>query len=211
MMLDFNDLVKKHDLKINGIIHIGAHYGQEHSLYESVNAKHVVYFEPHPDSFARLRKNLKKKQNTTLVNKALGSSEGVFDMHCSKDNAGMSNSMLKPADHATIYPGIVFDHVVKVPVSTLDKEIHILDKSIVECLNCIAIDVQGFEMEVFKGGEETLKKVDSIFTEINFRPMYESCALAEDLDSFLGKFNFYRTDTLDTGAGWGDALYVKIK
>ena len=34
MLLNFNELVKKYNMNIKGVIHIGAHYGQEHQLYK---------------------------------------------------------------------------------------------------------------------------------------------------------------------------------
>ena len=209
MLFDFNDILKKHNLNIEGVLHIGAHYGQEHSLYQSINAKHVVYYEPHPDSYAKLRKLLKKQPNTTLVNKALGPFEGTVKMHCSKHNAGMSNSILKPQDHATIYPVIVFDHTVDVSMTTLDNETKAMPDAFRSLFNCIVMDVQGFELEVLKGSKQTLSQIDYIFTEVNFRHMYESCALISELDDFLSRFSFRRAETFDTGAGWGDALYIR--
>lgn len=209
MLFEFDKIVDKHGINMKGVIHIGAHYGQEHGLYKKFNVPHVVYFEPHPESFQVLRKGLKKNPNVTLINKALGPVEGFVEMHCSKHNAGMSNSLLKPKDHATIYPKIVFDHTIKVPVSTLDIEMSNMPKELTKLFNCIVMDVQGFEMEVLKGSANTLSQIDYIFTEINFRHMYESCALANDLDAFLLNFGFSRADTFDTGDGWGDALYIK--
>jgi FkbM family methyltransferase len=210
MLFNFNDLVTKHKIKINGVIHIGAHYGQEHDLYTSVNAKHVIYYEPHPKSYSKLKKNLINKPGVTLVNKALGSSEGIVKMHCSKENSGMSNSILKPKDHAIIYPVIVFDHTVDVEMTTLDKEILSMPDEVKNVLNSIVMDVQGFELEVLKGSIKTLKQINCIFTEVNFRHMYESCPLIDDIDSFLSSFGFKRVETFDTGSGWGDALYLKV-
>lgn len=209
MLFDFKELLAKYNIKINGVIHIGAHAGQEDNLYREAQANHVVYFEPHPGSFKKLNKRVGKKPNTTLINKALGSKKGIVHMHCSKDNGGMSNSLLKPQDHATIYPGIVFDHVIHVKVNTLDRELIKFSDNIKKSFNCIVIDVQGFELEVFKGSIETLKQIEYIFTEANFRHMYESCALVTELDEFLIPFGFTRVETFDTGAGWGDALYIK--
>ncbi len=209
MLFDFNEILKKHNMNIKGIIHIGAHHGQEHSLYEGINAKHVIYYEPHPDSYAILRKGLKKKPGTTLINKALGPFEGTVKMHCSKRNAGMSNSILKPKDHATIYPVIVFDHTVDVSMTTLDNEAQAMPEDFRSIFNCIVMDVQGFELEVLKGSKQVLTQIDYIFTEVNFRHMYESCALVEELDNFLKPFGFSRKETFDTGDGWGDGLYTK--
>ena len=51
--------------------------------------------------------------------------------------------------------------------------------------NFINIDVQGYELEVFKGGTKTLEKVDYIYCEVNRGEVYEGNAMVEDLDEFL--------------------------
>jgi hypothetical protein len=78
-----------------------------------------------------------------------------------------------------------------------------------EYFNMINIDVQGYELEVFKGGVNTLETVDYIMTEVNRAEVYENCPLIEELDDFLNKFNFTRVETTWDGVTWGDALYIK--
>jgi len=75
------------------------------------------------------------------------------------------------------------------------------------------IDVQGYELEVFKGGTETLKGIDAIYTEINKAELYEGCALVEDLDAFLKLHGFSRVGEWCPYEphNWGDALYTRMK
>ena len=55
-----------------------------------------------------------------------------------------------------------------------------------------------------------LKKIDAIYTEINFEELYEDCVIAQELDDFLKKFNFKRVLTnTPQDPSWGDALYIK--
>ena len=44
MLLDFDNLIKKYKLSINGVIHIGAHYGQEFWTYKKNNIQNVIFF-----------------------------------------------------------------------------------------------------------------------------------------------------------------------
>ena len=44
MLLDLEKLVKKHELKIKGVLHIGAHVGQEFKTYEKLNFINVMFF-----------------------------------------------------------------------------------------------------------------------------------------------------------------------
>jgi hypothetical protein len=75
--------------------------------------------------------------------------------------------------------------------------------------NFINIDVQGYELEVFKGSENLLNSIDYIITEVNRDEVYENCVRIESLDEFLSKYGFIRVETDWAGHTWGDALYIK--
>jgi hypothetical protein len=75
--------------------------------------------------------------------------------------------------------------------------------------NFINIDVQGYELEVFKGGSEYLNSVDYIMTEVNRDEVYKGCPMVEELDEFLKPYGFERVETTWDGITWGDAFYVK--
>jgi hypothetical protein len=86
--------------------------------------------------------------------------------------------------------------------------------------NFINIDVQGFELEVFRGAKKTLSQIDYIIAEVNKEELYRNCALVAEVDLFLSKYGFSRVETkwiTDTNLGnyrpkaetWGDALYIK--
>ena len=78
--------------------------------------------------------------------------------------------------------------------------------------NFINIDVQGYELNVLKGAEKTLKNIDLIISEINKEEMYKDCAKVEDLDDYLSSHNFQRIATYwqQDGGTWGDGLYLKV-
>ena len=75
--------------------------------------------------------------------------------------------------------------------------------------NFINIDVQGYELEVFKGSLNTLPYIDYIYCEVNRDQLYENNAMIEEIDEFLKSYNFERVGTDWAGDTWGDALYVK--
>jgi hypothetical protein len=75
--------------------------------------------------------------------------------------------------------------------------------------NFINIDVQGYELEVFKGAKNYLNEINYIIAEVNKDYVYENCALVNEIDDFLSQFNFKRTETSWDGVTWGDAFYIK--
>lgn len=202
MLLDLISLKNKYNLNINGVIHVGAHYGQESYLYDELGIakKNRHYFEPQPMVFNILKENI--KNNGNLYNFALGNEEKMVEMNIEYSNNSQSSSILEPKIHIKQYPHIVFSNKIEIPMKRLD------DVNITNC-NFINIDVQGYEMEVFKGGLNTLKNIDYIISEVNRDELYENCVMIEELDAFLLKLNFTRVETSWDGVTWGDALYIK--
>ena len=120
MLLDFNSLVNKYNLNIKGVIHIGAHYGQEYDLYKYHNIKNLVFFEPLRDNFSVLEKKL-VNENVLLINKALGSKNQKIEMNVETANSGQSSSILEPNLHIKQYPHIIFHKKEVVDMITLDS------------------------------------------------------------------------------------------
>ena len=65
MLLDFEKLITKYSLQIKGVIHIGAHFGQEHKLYKKTNIKNIVYVEPLSKNFQKLKENISSSSSSS--------------------------------------------------------------------------------------------------------------------------------------------------
>ena len=204
MLLDFNSLYNKYKLDIKGVLHIGAHYGQEDFYYRNKNINNVMYFEPLKKNFEVLKSNV--SNNSILHNIALGNERKKINMFVETNNKGMSSSILKPKLHLTQYPNIVFDQTEEVEMYRLDDIV--FDR---ENFNFINIDVQGFELEVLKGAEKTLNSIDYIISEINKVELYENGTILNDLVTFLKKYNFTLVEEDWAGVTWGDGLFIKEK
>jgi FkbM family methyltransferase len=141
--------------------------------------------------------------------------EGKISMNVETANNGQSSSILKPALHLLQYPHIKFEDTVEVNITTLDNFMtsYYSNGFMGEApkYNMINIDVQGYELEVFKGGAKTLENIDYIITEVNRDVVYHQCPFIDDLDLFLSKFGFKRVETDWAGNTWGDAFYIKTK
>ena len=208
MLIDLNYLKSKYDLKIQGIIHVGANNGQEIVDYVADNIKKLLFVEPIPDVYNNLLENVKlysEKIDVLSYNIALGNDTKVVDFTISSNN-GMSSSVLKPNLHLSLHPEVSFINNISVPMDKLDN----LNFNKID-YNFINIDVQGFELEVFKGSSETLKYIDYIYTEVNNDYVYSDNALVLELDEYLQKFGFSRVETkwFEDTYPWGDAFYIK--
>lgn len=211
MLFNFNNLIKKYDLKINGVIQIGAHYGSEIDLFLENGIKNIICFEPVPSSFEILKQNAKDKAK--IINLAVGNENKKIEMNIETANNGQSSSILEPALHLIQYPHIVFDTKIEVNMIKLDDFIknNNTNNDIInnKSHNFIFLDVQGYELEVFKGAENTLNDIDYIICEVNRDVVYYGCPMVDELDYYLEKYNFKRVETTWDGNTWGDAFYIK--
>lgn len=189
-------------MDIKGIIHIGAHYGEEISEYISNGIQDIILFEPLSENFDILSERVKNlNANIEGYQIALGSKKGAVTMYVS-DNEKQSSSILKPKVHLTHHPHVKF------PL-TETVDVHLLDDYDCKNYNFINMDVQGYELEVLKGGSKVLKQVDYVYCEVNRDEVYEGNAYVEELDNFLFHYGMKRVETEWAGEIWGDALYIK--
>lgn len=205
MELDLQTLLRKYNITPNGVINIGCHYFQERELFLSVGIKKYLLFEPQLHAFKEAQKRI-GGLDCILINCALSDTEGICEMYCDdvSINLGASSSLLKPLKHIERFPWVKFDHKETVETHRLD-DIK-FDK---QNYDMIFIDVQGNELNVFKGAIETLKNINCIFTEVNFESLYDGCVLIDDLDKFLFLHNFKRVETGKDVGGFSDAMYLK--
>lgn len=78
-----------------------------------------------------------------------------------------------------------------------------------ENYNVWNFDIQGSELNVFKGSPELLQYADVIYTEVNSGEVYKNCGILSEMDTFLDAYGFSRVATEMTPYKWGDAVYIK--
>lgn len=205
MIVGFDNYKSKYNFNVSGVIHVGAHIGQEYNSYtETFGNINTHWFEPLEDVFDNLRINLFHKSKVKLYNFGLGEKVEEVEMFVDSGNDGQSSSILKPKKHTEQFPHIKFENSNKRKIK-VDR----LDNFDISDSNMLVLDTQGFELNVLKGSTRTLEKIDYIFTEFNTIEMYESCPTLHDIDSFLENFGFERVETWYTDSNWGDAFYLK--
>jgi FkbM family methyltransferase len=204
MLLDFENLLRKYDMRISGVLHVGAHFGEEYLSYIDNGISRVVFIEPLKENFQVLEDRFGAIDDVVLINKGAGSEKKQLNMYRASNDL-VSSSVLKPKRHLTQHPDVLFDDgQTVIEIDRIDNML----KDIVP-YNFMNVDVQGYELEVFKGAGEFLDRVDFIMTEVNRDEVYEGCAQVEEIDEYLSKYKFKRTETSWDGDCWGDALYVK--
>jgi FkbM family methyltransferase len=205
MILDFDYVYDKYKLNVSGLIHIGGHYGNEIPKYKSHNINNIVLFEPLSSNFSVLNDAVKNIGGNIVAHQvALGNDNRKVTMNISSNDA-QSSSILTPKVHLTAHPEVSFTGTEEVEMKKLDDYNY-------KNYNMIVVDVQGYELEVFKGASQTLHNIDYIYCEVNRDEVYEGNARVEEIDEFLSTYGFKRVETQWYYTEvWGDALYMKEK
>lgn len=203
MLLNFLELVAKHNISVKGVIQVGAHYAQEHDEYLKAGIKKFAYIEPCKETFAILETRRGSDENVMLFNCACGEENGEMEMNTGSSNQGQSNSLLKMAKHLTIHPGIMLPTTEKVTVMRLDS-LGLMDQG----YDLLTMDCQGYEGWVLRGGLKTLQQANWVYSEVNRDEVYEGCTKVEELDQLLHEFERIETGPW-VGGMWTDALYKR--
>lgn len=214
MLLDLKKLNAQYNMRLEGVIHIGGFTGEESEVYNDLDIKNVVFFEPIKRHCEILNNTIKNfNYPYQLIPLALGNKNQDIEINVSKKSnsggSGASSSILKPKVHLKQYPNITFEHTEMVTMKRLDDLVFKENIVDINKFNMINIDVQGYELEVFKGAKKSLEQINYIIAEVNRAELYEDCAQIEELDKFLFSYDFERLKTSWDGVTWGDAFYKK--
>ena len=202
MIVGYEDYKHNYDFSgVRGVIHVGAHHGQEHVEYLAEYGNIPTHwFEPGAEAFSVLQGNLGHATQTSLYNFALGAESGKLPLWEETANGGQSSSLARPIGHTETFPHIDFHQGDVVKVRTLDS-FGIMDS------NVLSLDVQGYELEVLKGAIETLERIDHVFCEVNYTEMYEGCPSLQTLSNFLSSLGFELKEIWWTTENWGDGYW----
>ena len=206
MLIPFDTICNKYDLKIRGILHLGAHLLEEKEDYDAKNISKVVWIEGNPN-IAELAKNKADGIIHTVYNYLISDVDDE-EVEFNIANNGQSSSILKLGKHSIYHPDVVYTNTIKAKTKTL-KTIIKNNSLNINDYNFLNIDLQGVELKALRGLGKYLHYVDYIYTEVNSGNVYEGNDLITDIDLYLEKYGFERVETEFTGAEWGDAFYIK--
>jgi len=205
MLIDIRDLAKKYKIQSKGVLHIGAHIGQEAEVYDSVGMKKMIFVEGNPSIYNKLCENIQKYPGAVAYNALISDDDGKeVDFNISS-NDGQSSSILQLGTHKEQHPEVHFVGKMGLKTVRVDTFFEGKDFSGIDFLN---IDIQGMELPALKSMGELLLNFKYAYLEVNRAQVYEGCAEIEEVEAYLKKFGFVRVEESWVG-NWGDAFYIK--
>ena len=208
MLITIHELNKGFNLKISGILHIGAHECEELNDYLSygVNISNIYWIEAMNEkvNFCKSKYN-----NSVNIYQAVIDDEDNKEITFNITNNGQSSSILEFGTHTKSHPDVYIITNKKMITSRMDT---IIDRENIpiETINFINLDIQGVELRALKSMEKYLHHIKYIYTEVNTEQVYKGCNLIDDIDEYLKNFGFIRVaQRIYQQFGWGDAFYIK--
>ncbi|MBW8049692.1 MAG: FkbM family methyltransferase [Cytophagales bacterium] len=176
------EFVKTQINKNDIVIDLGANIGYYTLIFaRCVGEGGVVFaFEPDPDNFQLLVKNVKVNgyHNVILINKAVSNYTGKIKLYLSEDNYG---------DHRIYKP---LERRKSIEIESIRLDDYFKDKNIE--INFIKMDIQGAEYGAIQGMSSILKKYEKIKMITEFWPigLQQTDIEPEDYINLLHKTGF---------------------
>lgn len=209
MASDLIDWVKKYEIPIRNIVHIGSHLVQEREDYNTLGAKHVYWIEAMPWVAEQAISLLKNYPNQSLVCGLLWSSPGEKREFFIAGNEGSSSSTLKPFLISASHPEVRISRSVFLETTTLDLVIKSA-KPDLGSGNFLVVDTQGAELHIIQGALDSLSRFDYIVAEVSLKELYLGATSFQKFSKEMKKFGYSLVDAdINRATGWGDALYFK--
>lgn len=207
MLIKLEYLNKKYDLKIKGILHVGAHFCQELEDYLKLNVKKnkIIWIEAISDLVEEMRNRDKDLKIYNLLITDIDNKDYKFNLASS---GGLSSSILDLGTHKINHPEVYYytSRILKSKrLDTFYREENIEENF----ANFLNLDIQGVELLALKSLGKILNNFDYIYSEVNNEEVYKNCSLINELDEYLEIHGFKRVETYFTGAGWGDSFWIK--
>lgn len=196
------------------LIDVGASTGEFTAAVERYcGIRNAVLIEPQPERAVELRVRFPGPhfyiEQCAISDEDSQKEMNIFKWHYS--------SSLLPVDENVGGIGKILDLNVG---ERIQIQVHKLD-TVVERSSCankiidlLKVDVQGAELSVFLGAQQTLEQTKMVWTEVCFRQVYKGAALFGEIHAFMSRLGFLLVGISEGFRGEGgellegDALFI---
>lgn len=209
MLIKFQELRAKYNLKSTGVLHVGGHYAEEIDDYYNNGINKSIWVEADPTSYAILQEKVKGYKDAVAFNACISNTDGNVLTFNISNNEGQSSSIFEFDYHKIAHAEVEFIDKISLKTKRLDTLLNANNIKI-EDYSFLNFDIQGAELIALMGLGDLLNKVEALYLEINEKSLYKGCPLVADIDKYLCEYGFDRVETAMCGDfGWGDAFYIR--
>ena len=197
--------------KINSLVHIGGHKGQEVNSYKSLDLDKVIIFEPINEFADEIETKIINLPNFVLHRCALGNENSeklIYIADKGKNDDSGSTSLKEPRNSNIKFSTTQLIEVKKYSSFKYSK------------IDIAILDTQGYELEVLEGFENLINTFKFLIVEFSNFEGYKNQTIYKDLNKFLclNNFSFVKQNKKvmkvfpsNQSGSYGDALYINNK
>lgn len=197
---------------VTGVLQVGASSGQELEYFRAAGVAYGAFIEPLDGPFSILQQRCTMFPGFLPIQSLCGSRDGEqVSFHVASNN-GESSSIFLPKSHLNYYPMIHFAETKSLHSFTLDRIFAAIaqqNPEIAQSINLLFMDTQGAELEVLKGANNVLSRVNSVYTEVGHGHGYDGAAPVEDIIALMRLHGFRLYELVIDRAGWGNAMFIR--
>jgi len=188
---------------IKTVIDIGVGHQGSPFLYSTFPHSQFISIDPLKEAEHAIPDHI----NNIFINKALGSSKAVTELQvsCTPSRSSLLNR-IGHDDNSKII------EMREITLSLLDEVLRELithNKMKLEGSVLLKIDTEGYELEVLKGGKDTLLETDYVILEIPLSENFEDQYTFSEMIGFMANSGFEPFQILKAGRLTTDILFVK--
>ena len=191
------DLIKAIN-QCSGILHFGAHRGDEAAIYQWFGKK-TIWFEANPKIFEDLKINLLKYSFQKAYCELLTDQDNKDYLFNISSNDGASSSIfelgtLSGSSDKGIWKKKNLKMKKKITIKSITLDTFIDNNKIdLKSYDHWVIDVQGCEILLLDGAKNSLSSCKSIFIEVSQGEVYKNGAQWNEVEKLLKSYNFFPT------------------
>lgn len=165
------------------VLDVGANSGQYGRELRARGFRgQIVSFEPLADAHSELAEAASGDRDWRTVQAALGAERGEATIHRASNSA--SSSLRAPgAAMAEAAPHLAFESSETVRVERLDDRIGEVCPP--EARGFLKVDTQGFELDVLRGAEASLDRMQAVQLESSLSPLYDGQPPMEEVLAWM--------------------------
>jgi len=191
------------------ILDIGANVGQTTRELAAILPRARIWaFEPNPEIFPQLVRNVGNLPRVTPVNAALGAAETTANLKITRVSV---NASLLDYERTQGTDGVLREAVVQ--VKTVDD---LAEKEGLRHIHLLKTDTQGYDSQVLKGAERMFRerRIQAVFVEVMFTRFYRQQTEFDEIYALLHGSGLYLSGFYNVARehgrhiDWADALFI---
>ncbi|MGF1677757.1 MAG: FkbM family methyltransferase [Candidatus Methylacidiphilales bacterium] len=175
-------------IRYDRVVDAGASRGSFTEAMKKVyGSREVVAIEAIPDLAEALKKRYRDDHGVRIMSAALSDGEGTATFQLNRHDYSSSLLSIDERNSKWFGKDLRIEKTIEVPTITLEG---VMSEMGWDQVDLLKMDLQGAEGMVLRGSEHVLDRVQVIFTEILFEPLYEGAWLFWEMREFLADKGF---------------------